>query len=182
MFDKITVIGCGLIGSSILRAIYKKKLSKQINIFDKSKEVSKYIKKKIYVSIFLIIFNLSSRLRFSNYFCPLSSYKEVLLSIKSHLKKCNLTDTGSAKKEVNKIFENLNLKDISWIASHPIAGTEKADQMQVLLILFKNRWCILSSDNDSKKKEMEKLKSFGKNLGSKVKYMNFEDHDYVFFN
>ena len=38
MFDKITIIGCGLIGSSLLRAIAKKKLSKRINVFDKSKE------------------------------------------------------------------------------------------------------------------------------------------------
>ena len=37
MFDQITIIGCGLIGSSLLRAIDKKKLSKKENIFDKSK-------------------------------------------------------------------------------------------------------------------------------------------------
>ena len=56
---------------------------------------------------------------------PLSSYKEILLSIKSSLKEGSiLTDTGSVKKEVNKIVNNLGLKNISWIASHPIAGTE----------------------------------------------------------
>ena len=44
MFDKITIIGCGLIGSSLLRAIEKKKLSKIINVFDKSKEVSTFVK------------------------------------------------------------------------------------------------------------------------------------------
>ena len=40
MFDKICVLGCGLIGSSLLRAIYKKKLAKEISAFDKSKDVS----------------------------------------------------------------------------------------------------------------------------------------------
>ena len=44
MFNKITIIGCGLIGSSLLRAIDKKRLSKEINIFDKSKEASIFIK------------------------------------------------------------------------------------------------------------------------------------------
>ena len=44
MFNKICVLGCGLIGSSLLRAIDKKKLSKEINIFDKSKEASIFIK------------------------------------------------------------------------------------------------------------------------------------------
>ena len=44
MFDKISIIGCGLIGSSLIRAI-DKKLSKEIIVFDKSKEVSLFFKK-----------------------------------------------------------------------------------------------------------------------------------------
>ena len=43
MFNKICVLGCGLIGSSLLRAIVKKKVSKDISAFDKSKDVSAYL-------------------------------------------------------------------------------------------------------------------------------------------
>ena len=58
---------------------------------------------------------------------PLSSYKEVLLSAKDYFKNdAIITDTGSVKNEVNKTFENFNLTNISWIASHPIAGTEES--------------------------------------------------------
>ena len=53
MFEKITIIGCGLIGSSILRAIDKNKLSKQINTFDKSEEVSKFIKNNFSAKVLL---------------------------------------------------------------------------------------------------------------------------------
>ena len=53
MFNKICVLGCGLIGSSLLRAVDKKKLAKEISAFDKSKEVSLYLAKifsfKVYV-------------------------------------------------------------------------------------------------------------------------------------
>ena len=42
MFENITIIGVGLIGSSILRAVIKNKISKKINIFDKSKEVHSF--------------------------------------------------------------------------------------------------------------------------------------------
>ena len=65
---------------------------------------------------------------------PLSSYKEILLSIKSNFKKdVILTDTGSAKKEINKIISNLNLENVHWISSHPIAGTEfSGPESQVL--------------------------------------------------
>ena len=49
-----------------------------------------------------------------------------------------LTDTGSAKKEINKIINNLNLEDVNWIASHPIAGTEFSGPKQALLNYLKN--------------------------------------------
>ena len=111
---------------------------------------------------------------------PLSSYKEILLSIKSSLKEgAILTDTGSAKKEVNKIVSNLGLKNISWIASHPIAGTEYSGPAAGFSNLFKNRWAILSADDQVAKDKIEKLEKFWLKLGSKVKIMSFEDHDYV---
>ena len=93
---------------------------------------------------------------------PLSSYKEVLLSAKDIFKKdAIITDTGSVKKEVNKIFENLNLSDISWIASHPIAGTEESGPLAGFKDLFKNRWTIICENKNSKKDKVEKLKILG---------------------
>ena len=180
MFDKITVIGCGLIGSSLLRAINKKGLSKQVNAFDTSKEVTLYIKKNLSVDTFNDIGESVKGSDLIIISTPLSSYKEVLLSIKSSLKKnVILTDTGSAKKEINKIIFNFNLQDVNWIASHPIAGTENSGPDSGSSELFENRWCILSSEDQNKKEKIEKLKKFWQTLGSKVKFMNFEDHDYV---
>ena len=180
MFDKITVIGCGLIGSSLLRAINKKGLSKQVNAFDTSKEVTLYIKKNLSVDTFNDIGESVKGSDLIVISTPLSSYKEVLLSIKSSLKKnVILTDTGSAKKEINKIICNFNLQDVNWIASHPIAGTENSGPDSGSSELFENRWCILSSEDQNKKEKIEKLKKFWQTLGSKVKFMNFEDHDYV---
>ena len=111
---------------------------------------------------------------------PLSSYKEILLSMKSSLKKnVILTDTGSAKKEVNKVISNLNLDGVNWIASHPIAGTEFSGPEAGFAELFENRWCILSADKSISKNEISKLEKFWIDLGSKVKLMSFEQHDYV---
>jgi len=111
---------------------------------------------------------------------PLSSYKEILLSIKSSLKKnVILTDTGSAKNEVNKMINNLSLNDTTWIASHPIAGTEFSGPESGFAELFENRWCILSADKNTSKEEIQKLERFWEELGSKVKLMSFEQHDYV---
>ena len=180
MFNKITIIGCGLIGSSLLRVISKKKLAKEINVFDKSKEVSSFIKKNLSANVFNDISESVKNSDLVIISTPLGSYKEVLLSIKSSLKKnVILTDTGSVKKEVNKIISNLNLQDIFWIASHPIAGTEFSGPEAGFAELFDNRWCILSTENEKGTKEIERLKSFWVAIGSKVKIMNFEDHDNV---
>ena len=48
MFEKICIIGCGLIGSSILRDVYNSKISKSVTVFDNSREVIEIIKKEIY--------------------------------------------------------------------------------------------------------------------------------------
>ena len=180
MFGKISIIGCGLIGSSILRATEEKKLANKISVHDKSNKVMEYLKKNFTADICSNVTESTKDADLIIISAPLSSYKEILLSIKSNLKEGSiLTDTGSTKKEVNQIINNLGLKNISWIASHPIAGTEHSGPTAGFSSLFKNRWCILSADNQVAKDKIENLEKFWSKLGSKVKVMSFEDHDYV---
>ena len=180
MFNKISIIGCGLIGSSILRAVEEKKLASKISVYDKSSKVADYLKKNFSVEI---CSNISDVVKDSDLVViasPLSSYKEILLSIHTSLKEnVILTDTGSAKKEVNKIISNLNLKNVNWIASHPIAGTEYSGPESGFASLFKNRWCIISADKNVAEDKIKSLENFWLKLGSKTKFMTFEDHDYV---
>ena len=181
MFEKISIIGCGLIGSSILRNINNNEISKSITVFDKSKNVNETIKKENLCSN--ISKDIQSAVKNSDLIIlaiPLSSYKEVLLSVKDTFKKdAIITDTGSVKKEVSKIFDNLNLTNISWIASHPIAGTEESGPSAGFKDLFKNRWTIICDNKNSNKDKIEKLKKFWEFLGSKVKLMNIDEHDHI---
>ena len=180
MFGKIGIIGCGLIGSSILRATQEKKLATKISVYDKSYKVIEYLKKNFTADICPNVSEATKDADLIIISAPLSSYKEILISIKSNLKEGSiLTDTGSAKKEVNKIVNNLGIKNISWIASHPIAGTEYSGPAAGFSSLFKNRWCILSADDQVAEEKLETLEKFWSKLGSKVKIMSFEDHDYV---
>ncbi|MBD1138417.1 prephenate dehydrogenase/arogenate dehydrogenase family protein [Pelagibacterales bacterium SAG-MED41] len=180
MFNKITVIGCGLIGSSILRVIEKKNIAKEINAYDKSKEVTSYLAKNFKFKICDNITEAVNNADLVIISSPLSSYKEILSQIQSNLKKGSiLTDTGSAKKEINKIIKKSSLSDVTWIASHPIAGTEYSGPESGFAELFEKRWCILSADENTDKKEITKLEKFWIDLGSKIKVMSFEHHDYV---
>ena len=181
MFENITIIGCGLIGSSILRAIIKKKISQNIICYDKSKEVLSFLKKEnlgIATSTDIILSVKDADLIIIS--TPLSAYKEILLSIKDNLKKNSiLTDTGSVKKEINKNIGNLNLKDISWIASHPIAGTEDSGPKAGFAELFEERWCIVSPSVNAKKEDIQNVQKFWEIIGCKVKLMSFEEHDHI---
>lgn len=181
MFEKICIIGCGLIGSSILRDVYNSKISKSVTVFDNSREVIEIIKKENLCNN--VSKDIQSAVKNSDLVIiavPLSAYKEVLLSAKDSFKKdAIVTDTGSVKKEVNKIFKNLNLKDVYWLASHPIAGTEESGPNAGLKNLFQNRWTIICNDQNSKREKVEKLKKFWEFLGSKVKFMSIEDHDHI---
>ena len=181
MFDTISIIGCGLIGSSILRAIKSKNLAKEIKVFDHSKEVTTYLKKEN------ICKNASNDIRqcvinsdLIIIATPLSSYKEIILSIKDSLKKnVILTDTGSVKKEVMKIIHNINLTDVYWIPSHPIAGTEESGPRAGQAKMFENRWCVISPPKNCAAEPVKSLKALWEALGSKVKIMTPEEHDKI---
>jgi cyclohexadieny/prephenate dehydrogenase len=181
MIDTISIIGCGLIGSSILRAIKKKNLAKEIKIFDNSKEVTAYLKKE---NICTIVSNdirqCASNSDLIIIATPLSSYKEIILSIKDSLKKnVILTDTGSVKKEVMKIIHNINLTGVNWIPSHPIAGTEESGPRAGHAEMFENRWCIISPPKDCAEQPIKNLKVFWEAIGCKVKIMSSEEHDEI---
>ncbi len=181
MFNTISIIGCGLIGSSILRAIKNNNLAKETKVFDHSKEVTAYLKKEN------ICTNGSNDIRqcVANsdliiIATPLSSYKEIILSIKDSLKKnAILTDTGSVKKEVMKIIHNINLTDVHWIPSHPIAGTEESGPRAGQAQMFKNRWCVISPPKDCANEPVKNLKAFWEAIGSKVQIMTPEEHDKI---
>ncbi len=181
MFKKISIIGCGLIGSSILRAAQKKKVSKLIYVYDKSKDASSFLKdKKLSENVTNDIPSAVKDSELIIIASPLSSYKEIFLLIKDHLKEGTIiTDTGSVKREANKIVQGFNLKNVSWIPSHPIAGTEESGPGSGFAELFENRWCIISPDEDTKKDDIEKVKKFWELLGSKTKIMNPIEHDHI---
>jgi len=181
MFKKVCIIGCGLIGSSIARGIKKNKLATKVVSSNRSNSTNKKVirlkivneassdTKKIVKGSDLII--IAS---------PLSSYKNIILKIKNSLKNgAILTDVGSVKKNVISLIEKNIPKNVSWISSHPIAGTEESGPESGFSELFKNRWCILIPSKKSKSKDVKLLEKFWQKLGSKVDVMSAKQHDYI---
>ena len=181
MFKKVCIIGCGLIGSSIARAIKKNKLASKVVSSNRSSSTNKKImklnivdeassdSKKMVKEADLVIIAT-----------PLSSYKNVIIKIKNSLKAgVILTDVGSVKKKVISLIEKNIPKKASWISSHPIAGTEESGPESGFSELFKNRWCILTPSNQSKNQDIKILEKFWKKLGCRVDIMDAKKHDYI---
>lgn len=181
MFKKVCIIGCGLIGSSLARAIKKYNLSEKIVSSNRSDIVNKKV-----LDLKIVDDSSSDTQKMVNdsdliiIATPLSSYENVISKIKNSLKNgMILTDVGSVKEGVITLVEKAIPKDVSWIPSHPIAGTEESGPEAGFWELFKNRWCILTPSKKAKEKDVNTLKLFWKKIGSKVDIMDAKQHDYI---
>tara|TARA_B100000401_G_scaffold429989_1_gene364220 strand:- start:885 stop:1784 length:900 start_codon:yes stop_codon:yes gene_type:complete len=181
MFKNILIIGCGMIGSSILRGVISQKICKKIYVFEKNIKYRKKIK-KISKKIFLIK-KLDKKIENIDLVVistPMSEYQKIINKLNDNLKNnCLITDVGSTKGNVAKLIKEKLSKNLNWIMSHPISGSEASGPEFGSKNLFKNKWCILIKSK--KKKFLEKkLSKFWKKLGSKIIFMQEQEHDKIF--
>ena len=181
MFKKVCIIGCGLIGSSLARAIKKNGLSEKIVSSNRSDSINEKV-----IALNIVNDSSSDTKKMADgsdliiIATPLSSYENVISKIKNSLKKGTiLTDVGSVKGNVINLVEKNVPENVSWISSHPIAGTEESGPEAGFSELFKNRWCILTPSKKAQEKDIRLLETFWKKIGSKVDIMKAKEHDYI---
>ena len=180
MFKNILIVGCGLIGSSILRASINKKTSKNFFVFEKSKKNIREVK-KINKKIIILkkLDNKISDIDLVILATPMSQYETVIPYLNKYLsKKSLITDVGSTKENIRKFKNNCLSKSLDWIMSHPISGSEVSGPKYGSKSLFINKWCIVFSDKN--KVKQKKLVNFWKKIGSKVIIMDEKVHDKIF--
>ena len=178
----ILIIGCGLLGSSLVRKISKKKISKKIFIYEKSKKNIEKIKKlNLKGTIVKKLKDVVPHTGFIIFCTPMSEYKKIILKINDYLSSDHIiTDIGSAKLKSNEIIRKNLKKKIFWTSSHPIAGSEVSGPENGKEDLFENKWCVLIKDKKTNIKHLNFLRSFWKKVGSKTVVMNSEKHDKIF--
>ena len=178
----ILIVGCGLIGSSVLRAVHHKKIFKNIFVLEKSKKNISIIRKlNIRCKIFENIKNISTNIDLIILCTPMSQYSSTILKInKLVTSKTIVTDVGSTKELSFRDVKKKLKKNTTWIPSHPITGSEVSGPQYGDKNLFKNKWCVLIKERNINKVHLSKIKSFWKKLGSKVIFMNSKQHDIIF--
>ena len=178
----ILIIGCGLIGSSLLRAIAKKKISNKIFVYEKSKvNILKIKKLKLPCMIISDFKNIVPKLDLIIFCTPMSEYEKIILAINKYLlPKTIITDVGSSKEKSLILIKKKLKKGISWTSSHPISGSEVSGPEFGDSNLFLNKWCILIKGQNSNKKHLIFLNKFWKKIGCKVAMMDAKKHDAIF--
>ena len=178
----ILIIGCGLLGSSLLRRIKKNKIAKKVFVYEKSKSNISKIKRlklpgKIVKSLREAVISADLIILCT----PMSEYKKIILKINKFVSPNTLiTDVGSSKIETTKIIKKFLKKGIHWIQSHPIAGSEVSGPENGKDDIFENKWCIIIKEKNVLKKNLNFLTKFWKKIGSHVVIMSAEKHDKIF--
>jgi cyclohexadieny/prephenate dehydrogenase len=181
LFDKLAIIGIGLIGSSIARAARKHGLAKDIAIADSAAEAR----------------NVAAELKLGDavhaepaeavrdadlvIVCvPIGAYAEVGQKIAAHLKPgCILSDVGSVKQAVLRDLGPLVPDHVHFIPGHPIAGTEHSGPTAGFPELFEGRWTILTPLPGWDEAAVDKLQQFWTRMGAMVETMEPIHHDQV---
>jgi len=174
MFNKVTIIGLGLIGGSLGLAIKEKKLARKIiGVSRRKSTIEQAVKNRV---VDFATLDLKEGVKDSDLVIittPVFKIVDIAKKIAPFLKKgAIVTDAGSTKKY---IVENIRLKDADFIGGHPVAGSEKSGIKYADKDLFKGAYCVLTETKN--RNALNKVKKFWASMGMKVITMPAKSHD-----
>ena len=179
--DKITVIGLGLIGASVCRAVKKYGAAGEVVGFDTDSGVREYAVKNGIVDSCLESLNKendSGIVIVATYVDRIAeSVREVAPSLK---KGCIITDVGSVKTDVVEKVESFLDSDLFFVGSHPIAGSENPGIENSDPDIFKGNNTVISPSQQANDAAIETVSKFWRIIGSNVIRMDPVLHDRIF--
>ena len=183
VFERVALIGVGLIGSSISHAARASGAAGSIALFDANAEA---LKRAGELGLGEACASAADAVRDADLviLCvPVGAMKAAAEACLAAMKPgATLSDVGSVKGSVVRDLRPLMRADVHFIPGHPIAGTEKSGPDAGFATLFDGRWCILTPERDADaaaRAAAEKLAEFWRRMGSKVEIMDPQRHDVV---
>jgi len=180
-FDRVALVGVGLIGSSMAHGMRRAGLAGHISGYAHTPQIVERAKKAGIVDS--MHDDLASCVKDADLVvlaAPVGAFAEIAKAIAGHLKPgAIVSDTGSVKGVMFRDVAPHLLKGVHLIPAHPIAGTEQSGPEAGFPELFDGRWCILTPAADADPAAVEKLKEFWEKLGSQVEMMDARHHDLV---
>lgn len=180
LFNRVTIVGVGLIGGSIGMAVKKNRLARQVIGFSQRHtslvtatkngaiDIASHDIKRAVSGADLVVLST-----------PVSTILNFLPEIAPHLKRgCIVTDVGSTKAEIVEVAER-NLANCFFVGSHPLAGSEKRGATYASAELFENSLCIVTATEKTNQRAKDKIQAFWTKLGSTVKVLSPAEHDQI---
>ncbi|MBT5072971.1 MAG: prephenate/arogenate dehydrogenase family protein [Kordiimonadaceae bacterium] len=181
LYEKISIIGLGLIGSSLARAIKENNIAGALIGFDENPDHNKVVNDLALVD--LIAADLVSAVKDADLVIlatPVGAYSSIAEIIGDHLKAgATLSDVGSIKAAVFDMINPHISSDVHLIPAHPVAGTEQSGPKAGFSSLFHDRWAILTPPEGADQGTIDKLSKFWQAVGSNVEIMEPKHHDKV---
>ncbi|PLX38584.1 MAG: cyclohexadienyl dehydrogenase [Hyphomicrobiales bacterium] len=181
VFDRIALIGIGLIGSSIAHATRLKGLANHIAISTRRAEtLARAEELGLGDSYHTDAAEAAADADFVIACVPVGACGAVARAIAGSLKPgAIVSDVGSVKGSVVAQMQPHLPSGVHFVPAHPVAGTEQSGPDAGFAELFEQRWCILTPPEGTDPAATEKVQAFWEGLGSYVEVMTPEHHDLV---
>ncbi len=181
LFERIALIGVGLIGSSLARRIRRDGLAREVVACARTREtIDKVLALGLADRVSADPAAAVTNADLVVIATPLSAYAEIGRRIGPALAPgAIVTDVGSVKSSAIRDLKPLLPASVQFVAGHPVAGTEHSGPESGFAELFEGRWCILTPVNGADMPAVAKLRQLWEAVGSKVVTMDPEHHDKV---
>lgn len=181
LFDRLALIGIGLIGSSLARVAKRKHLARTIVVSDASADVrAKAAELGLADEVAETAGEAVTGADLVILCVPVGAMESVAQEIAPHLGAgAIVSDVGSVKSAVLAAMAKHLPKQVALIPAHPVAGTEESGPAAGFATLFVNRWCILTPPEDADAKAVKRLADFWTAAGANVEVMTPQHHDLV---
>jgi cyclohexadieny/prephenate dehydrogenase len=181
IFERVAILGLGLIGSSVAHATRRAKLAGHVAGYEPTRAVldraaAVGFADSLHDDIVEAVQGADLVIMAS----PVGTYAELAQAMAPALKAgAIVSDVGSVKTAVLRDAGPHIPASVHFIPAHPISGTEQSGPEAGFAELFDNRWCILTPPEGADADAVARLAGFWRGLGSQVETMDARHHDLV---
>ena len=181
VYDRVALIGLGLIASSMFWAMKRSGLAGEIVGYARSAETRDTARR---IGLCDHVYdNMNEAVKDADLvvLCvPVGVMGSVAAEISGSLKAgATVSDVGSVKQDVIRTVGPHLPKNVHFVPAHPLAGTEHSGPESGFAELFDNRWCLLVPPEGTSPEAVAKLRQLWEGMGSNVEEMDAEHHDLV---
>ncbi len=181
VYGRVALVGIGLIGSSIARAVRTGGLAHHVACWSRSAATRNAARRlKICDSVHDRLIDAVKDADLVVLCAPIGANAELAAAIRPALKKgATVSDVGSVKQAVIRDAGPHIPPGVHFIPGHPVAGTEHSGPEAGFADLFRQRWCILTPPPGTDAAALKRLAGFWQAMGSRVEIMDPAHHDRV---